>query len=171
MNLPDVSLDTAPCRAHGTALAPARPVQPSALAQPGEPADAPPPAPATPAGVPSVELDGTCLAPGQRALLALRHWAHQWWAAAGKAAKNPRGPYHAQPESLAMHDAYRRSRAWVPPGQDGKLLGPAGDAYHLTFARFGLVTGYGWAWVWARPLRLFLAAATVATVVLTFLFA
>jgi hypothetical protein len=103
-----------------------------------------------------------------RAWLALRHWAVQWRAGVMKAAGKPGGIYHAQPESLAMHDAYRKSRAWVPDGHDGKLIGPAGDIYHRTAASFGLVTGYWWAWTFARPLRLMLTLAAVGGVLLGF---
>jgi len=103
-----------------------------------------------------------------RLWLILRHWATRWWQSAAKAVANPRGPYHAHPESLADHDAYRRSRAWVPPGHDGKFLGPAGAVYHHSAARFGLVTGYGWAWLWARPLRITIAAVVLGGIWLGF---
>lgn len=102
--------------------------------------------------------------PARVAWLTAVHWAAAWWAAACRAVVNPRGPYHAQPESLAAHDAYRRSRSWVPAGQSGRVLGPAGAAYHHTLARFGLATGYAWAWVWARPMRLLITAAVLGTV-------
>jgi hypothetical protein len=103
-----------------------------------------------------------------RCRLILAHWATRWWQAAAKAVANPRGPYHAQPESLAAHDAYRRSRAWVPPGHEGRFLGPAGAGYHLTFATFGMATGYGWAWLWARPLRITIAAVVLGGICLGF---
>jgi hypothetical protein len=99
-----------------------------------------------------------------RAWITARHWGTAWWQSAERAITNPRGPYHAQPESLADHDAYRRSRAWIPPGHEGKILGPAGDAYHRSFAKFGIATGYAWAWVWARPMRLLITAAVLGTV-------
>jgi hypothetical protein len=111
---------------------------------------------------------GTADAAAGALWLALTHWASQCWRGARKTITNPRGPWHSSPESLAAHDAYRRSRAWVPPGQQGRLIGPAGNAYHLTGARFGLVTGYAWAWLWARPLRITIAAAIAGAVFLGF---
>ena len=173
MDLPQVSLNGAPCQGSGHLPVPSRP-QITAPAPPSERAAPPPQPPAdTPAApghedVPAVVLVGGHLAPGERAWLTLRHWAQTWWRQAVKTATNPRGPYHAQPESLAQHDAYRRSRAWIPDGHEGKLLGPAGDAYHHSLAVFGLVTGYAWAWVWARPLRLAIAAALIGGIVLGF---
>jgi hypothetical protein len=98
----------------------------------------------------------------------LCHWAAQWWASTSATITNPRGPWHAQPESLAAHDSYRRARAWVPPGQPGKVIGPAGNAYHLSGARFGLITGYAWAWLWARPIRISVAAVVAGAIVLGF---
>jgi hypothetical protein len=118
--------------------------------------------------VPAAALDGANLAIGERAWLTVAHWAGQSWRGASKTVTNPRGPWHAQPESLAMHDAYRRSRAWVPPGHEGKFIGPAGSAYHLTGARFGLITGYAWAWLWARPLRITIAAVVAGAIALGF---
>jgi hypothetical protein len=104
----------------------------------------------------------------RRAWVMLAHWASGGWHSACRTVTNPRGPYHAQPESLAAHDAYRRSRAWVPPGHEGRVLGPLGGFYHHTFARFGLATGYLWAWLWARPLRLFLAVVVIGGIYLGF---
>jgi hypothetical protein len=126
------------------------------------------PALPVPAALPAVVLAGQMAGPAVRAWLTLCHWAAQWRASTAAAIKNPRGPWHAQPESLAAHDAYRRARAWVPPGQPGKVIGPAGNAYHLSGARFGMVTGYAWAWLWARPLRISIAAAVVGAIVLGF---
>jgi len=127
----------------------------------------PPPAQPAPGNLPVVVL--TERRPMHaRGRLMVQHWAMRGWQSAARTVANPRGPYHAQPESLAGHDAYRRSRAWVPPGHDGKLLGPAGAGYHMTFAKFGMTTGYGWAWLWARPLRITIAAAVVAGIVLGF---
>jgi hypothetical protein len=105
---------------------------------------------------------------GWRSWITVRHWALQWWRSARKAATNPRGPYHAQPESLAAHDAYRRVRAWIPAGHEGKILGPAGDAYHLTFAKFGMATGYWLAWTFARPMRLLITVAVLGGIALGF---
>lgn len=102
------------------------------------------------------------------ARLTVAHWAAAWWQSVLRTAASPRGPYHAQPESLAAHDAYRRSRAWIPPGHEGAILGPAGDAYHHTLARFGLATGYLWAWLWGRPLRLTITAAVIGGIYLGF---
>ncbi len=166
----------ASCLGEAHRHAPPAPRPPTA---PQVPAATPPPA-APPAAavaaatavgeVPAVELDGRELALTEHAAVTARHWARQWWAGAVKAVTKPGGAYHAQPESFAMHDAYRRSRAWVPEGHDGSLIGPAGGAYHLTAAKFGLATGYAWAWIWARPLRLLIAAAILAGVVLGFRF-
>jgi len=191
MDLPQVSLGpkpAAPCRTHRAtvtplrtdartdaridgagdaradgagdgAVAPVLTLAPDALATP--------PAQPAPGNLPVVVL----AAPRPlhaRLWLILRHWATRWWQSAAKAVANPRGPYHAHPESLADHDAYRRSRAWVPPGHEGKILGPAGAAYHHSAARFGLVTGYGWAWLWARPLRITIAAVVLGGIWLGF---
>jgi hypothetical protein len=98
-----------------------------------------------------------------RAWLTARHWGAAWSKAAGRAITNPRGPYHAQPESLAGHAAYRRSRAWVPPGHEGKILGPCGAAYHRA-ATAGMAAGYSLAWVFARPARLLIFCAVLGTV-------
>ena len=107
---------------------------------------------------------GPRLALAVRAWLTIRHWASLWWQSAERALTNPRGPWHAQPESLAGHDAYRRSRAWIPPGQDGKILGPAGGAYHRTLGNAGMTAGYSLAWIFARPMRLAITAAALGIV-------
>jgi hypothetical protein len=104
----------------------------------------------------------------RRVWVMLAHWASGAWHSAWRTVTNPRGPYHARPESLAEHDTYRRSRAWVPSGHEGRFLGPLGGFYHHTFARFGIATGYLWAWLWARPLRLFIAAAVIGGIYLGF---
>ena len=122
--------------------------------------------PASP-GLPGVVL-GPRRPPAARVLGTLAHWADRWWQAALRAVANPRGPYYARPESLAAHDEYRRSRAWVPPGQEGRFLGPLGGAYHHTAGRAGLATGYLWAWIWARPLRLFIAVVITGGIFLGF---
>jgi hypothetical protein len=98
-----------------------------------------------------------------RAWLTARHWGAAWWESAERAITNPRGPYHAQPESLAGHAAYRRSRAWVPPGHEGKILGPCGAAYHRA-ATAGMAAGYLLAWIFARPARLLIFLAVLGTV-------
>jgi len=122
-----------------------------------------------PAGeLPAAMLAGAELAPWQRAWLTVAHWAGQCWRHICALTTNPRGPWHAQPESLADHDAYRKSRAWIPPGQAGKVIGPAGNAYHLTFGNFGEITGYAWAWLWARPLRISIAAVICGAVAIGF---
>jgi hypothetical protein len=97
------------------------------------------------------------------AWITARHWGAAWWQSAERAITNPRGPYHAQPESLAAHAAYRRSRAWVPPGHDGRILGPLGGAYHRA-ATAGMAAGYGLAWIFARPARLLIFLAVLGTV-------
>jgi hypothetical protein len=124
--------------------------------------------PAAVAELPGAALAGADLAAWERAWLTLAHWAGLWWRGAIKTITNPRGPWHAQPESLAGHDAYRRSRAWIPPGRDGKIIGPAGNVYHLTLANFGEITGYAWAWLFGRPLRLTIAAVIAGGIVLGF---
>jgi len=101
-----------------------------------------------------------------RALDTITHWAALWWAAVCRAAANPRGLYHAHPESLAEHDAYRRARGWVPAGHAGRVTGPAGAVYAHTFGRAGLATGYLWAWLWARPMRLLIGLAVVTVIYL-----
>lgn len=106
---------------------------------------------------------GPRLAAVLRAWLTARHWAAMWWEPAERFITNPRGPYHAQPESLADHAAYRRSRAWVPPGHEGKILGPCGAAYHRA-ATAGMAAGYSLAWIFARPARLLIFLAVLGTV-------
>jgi hypothetical protein len=98
-----------------------------------------------------------------RGWLTGRHWGAAWWQSAERAITNPRGPYHAQPESLADHAAYRRSRAWVPPGHEGKIIGPAGAGYHRV-ATAGMAAGYCLAWIFARPARLLIVCAVLGTV-------
>lgn len=99
-----------------------------------------------------------------RAWLTGRHWGAAWWQSAERLITSPRGPWHAQPESLADHDAYRRSRAWVPPGHPGRILGPSGGAYHRTLGNFGMTAGYSLAWIFARPMRLVITAAVLGVV-------
>jgi len=125
--------------------------------------------PGSPGGELPAALLGPRLPAPARARITVAHWAARWWQSVLAAAANPRGPYHAQPESLAAHDEYRRSRAWVPPGHEGRFLGPAGGAYHHTLARFGLASGYWWAWTWARPMRLVLTAAVLGAVLVSWL--
>jgi hypothetical protein len=107
------------------------------------------------------------------------HLAAMCWQTARKTVTNPRGPWHASPESLAVHDAYRKSRAWVPccePCRNaaracthhGKYSGPAGNCYHLTVGRLGVTAGYLLAWLFARPIRLGGAAAFIGIAWLAF---
>jgi hypothetical protein len=177
MELPEVSLAPAPPPCPGPAAGPgtAAPVitiTAAAIAPADAPGDAQPPRTDGPGdGAGDARTDGpgdAGVTAGGGAWVTLAHWAGLWWRAASKTVTNPRGPWHAQPESLAAHDEYRRSRAWVPAGSDGKIIGPAGNAYHLTGARFGLMTGYAWAWLWARPLRITIAAVVAGGVVLAF---
>lgn len=120
-------------------------------------------------GLPPVML-GPRRSAAQRVLDMLSHWARRACQSALQTVTNPRGPYHAQPESLAAHDEYRRSRAWVPDGHEGRFLGPLGGFYHHTLGRAGMASGYLWAWLWARPLRIFLAAVVVGGIYLGFQF-
>lgn len=106
-------------------------------------------------GLPGAELAGDRMTRGERASMAIGFWGRQALKGTVSRITKPGGVYHSQPESLAQHDEYAKSKAWVPDGYDGKWLGPFGMAYHFTFAKFGMATGYAWAWVWARPLRFF----------------
>lgn len=180
MELPYVTLE-APPLCPGTRHAPPRgdgPAYPWTDAEPPRtdartdgPVDGPVDAETDgPRGVLAVIPDVSLPQPGAARLawLTAAHWAARLWQSACSAATNPRGPWDASPESLAAHDAYRRSRAWVPPGHEGKFLGPAGDAYHHTLARFGMAAGYALAWVFARPLRLVITAAVTGGIALGF---
>lgn len=106
--------------------------------------------------------------PAQRTLTFLAHWAGQCWHSIRQAVTNPRGPYHASPGSLADLDDYRRSRAWVPPGHEGRYLGPLGGAWCHTFARAGVATGLAWAWLWSRFTHVFIAGVVLGAILLGF---
>jgi hypothetical protein len=173
MELPEVRLTPEPPPCPGPAgPAPVITITAAALAPADAAGDAlPAPADGAGDGPGDARTDGAADAPvppAAGAWLTLAHWAGLWWRGASRTITNPRGPWHAQPESLAAHDEYRRSRAWVPAGNDGKIIGPAGAAYHLSAARFGLITGYAWAWLWARPLRITIAAVVAGGIVLGF---
>jgi len=78
----------------------------------------------------------------ERASLAARHWATVAADGAGRLWLNPGRIlyvlWHGQPESLAGHRVYVKSRAWVPPDLDGKaasFITGAGIVYHLLIAR------------------------------------
>jgi hypothetical protein len=116
-----------------------------------------------PAGeLPDAGLDGA--ATGS----AFRHWLSLTLDSARAIGTSPSGPWHARPESLAQHAAYAQSRAWVPPGQDGAVLGPAGAAYHVLVATPVMFACYLLAWVAGRPMRLFIAAALCGGIALGF---
>lgn len=94
------------------------------------------------------------------------HWAVIAAAGAARAIRRPGGPWHASPESMAGHDTYRRTRAWIPHDDKGHqigggILGPAGAAYHWTLGSLGMLIGYGIAWTFARPMRLAIAAIII----------
>ncbi len=147
---------------------------PTVLAN-GRPTESQPALPAlagegTPAGLPATGLDGQRVTYAGLIWQAALHWLRQVKASLKKAKDNKRGPYHARPPSLAMQNAYRKSRAWVPEGMDGKFLGPAGDIYHRTLGNFGVATGNAWAAMWSRPLAVAIAGAAVLIVWLAFQF-
>jgi len=65
--------------------------------------------------------------------------------------------WHGKPESMAEHRAYMKSRAWVPPGMDGKpgkAVTGAGLFYHLIIARPLLAAANTLGAAAVRPLRL-----------------
>lgn len=72
--------------------------------------------------------------------------------------------WHGKPESMAEHRAYMKSRAWVPPGMDGKpekaVIG-AGLFYHLIIARPLKAAAKTVDAAADRPLRLLCLAAFV----------
>lgn len=72
--------------------------------------------------------------------------------------------WHGKPESMAEHRAYMKSRAWAPPGMDGKpekaVIG-AGLFYHLLIARPLLAAANTLGAAAVRPLRLLCLAVLV----------
>lgn len=83
--------------------------------------------------------------------------------------------WHGKPESMAEHRAYMKSRAWVPPGMDGKpekaVIG-AGLFYHLFIGRPLLAAANALGAAAVRPLRfLCLVVFAVALLVLLALLA
>lgn len=105
--------------------------------------------------LPEAELEGHTMATSERLWIAARYWGHQARASMKAKAKAPGGIYHAQPESLAQHDERVARHEWVPEGYEGKWLQPLGVAHHQTFGKFGMVTGYVWAWIWDHPLAFY----------------
>ena len=79
--------------------------------------------------------------------------------------------WHGKPESMAEHRAYIKSRAWVPPGMDGKpesaAIG-AGLFYHLIVARPLKAAAKSVDAAADRPLRL-LGLAVFVTVLIVLL--
>lgn len=79
--------------------------------------------------------------------------------------------WHGKPESMAEHRAYMKSRAWVPPGMDGKpgkaVIG-AGLFYHLIIGRPLLAVANTVGGAAVRPLRL-LCLAVLAVVLFVLL--
>lgn len=117
---------------------------------------------------PADDLPETTLTIG--AGVSAAHWAALCWESLGKKVTNPRGPWHSQPESMADHARYVKSRAWVPAASDGKFAGPAGAWYHRTIGRGGLLAGYLLAWTFGRPVRLAGAVVIIGGIWLGFQF-
>lgn len=106
-------------------------------------------------GLPAAELAGEQMALGERLKVALRYWLTEAWATFRARATKPGSLYHTQPESLAQHDERIARHEWVPEGYEGKWLAHLGVAYHQSFGKFGMVTGYAWKWLWDTPLAFF----------------
>jgi hypothetical protein len=111
--------------------------------------------------LPESGLDGGRMSAGERLAVAARYWFVQARESFGKFIKAPGGIYHIQPESLAQHDKRVEQKEWVPEGYEGKLLGPLGVAYHQSFGKFGIVTGYAWKWLWTTPIAFIPTAIAV----------
>lgn len=104
--------------------------------------------------LPDAGLEGERMSLGERLTVAGRYWLTQAGGSFGAFIKKPGGVYHIQPESLAQHDERVARKPWVPEGYEGKLLGPLGTAYQHSFGKFGMSTGYAWAWLWKTPIAL-----------------
>jgi hypothetical protein len=102
--------------------------------------------------LPEAVVDGDRMSAGERLLVAFRFWLTQAGKTFSDFLKSPGGIYHIQPESLAQHDERVSRKTWVPEGYEGKLLGPLGVAYQQSFGKFGIATGYAWAWLWKTPI-------------------
>jgi len=63
------------------------------------------------------------------------------------------GLLSSPPPSVADQNAYAKSRAWVPPGQDGGLAEGMGVIYHALVGRPGVAVGNAFSATHARPLR------------------
>jgi hypothetical protein len=77
------------------------------------------------------------LTPAERTRLAVTHWAGTAANGAGQLWLHPGrlgyALYHGKPNSMAERRAYVKSRAWVPPGLDGKaakVIAAEGIAFH-----------------------------------------
>jgi hypothetical protein len=111
--------------------------------------------------LPDSDLQGERMTAGERLMVAARYWAVEAWSGIRAKVTSPGTVYHAQPESLAQHDERIKRHEWVPEGYEGKWLEPLGVAYHQTFGKFGMVTGYAWKWIWDTPLAFFPALTLV----------
>lgn len=102
--------------------------------------------------LPDGGLEGERMSTGERLLFAVRYWLVQARGSVMAFLKSPGGVYHIQPESLTQHDERVARKAWVPEGYEGELLAPLGVAYQHSFGKFGIATGYVWAWLWKTPI-------------------
>lgn len=164
-SLPDVSLGGAPApppAASGVGEMPSDLVAGQVTAAEPVPEPALEVTQGTEAQVTSLALPNSDLAGGQvtrreRVQAMLRHWLHQ--SAAGAPSG---GVWDARPESLAQYRTYVRSRAWLPNEYNGRVLLWVTVGYYNTIGTAGVSVGYAIAWLFARMLRINVAAAVAA---------
>ena len=97
------------------------------------------------------------------AVLAARHHAR---AQSRREGGLVNGLMNGKPPSFREQSEYAASRAWVPPGHEGGLAERAGVLYHAVIGKPGVALGNTISAVFARPLRLAIAAFLLGTFML-----
>ena len=119
--------------------------------------------------LPDTDLGGARMAGLERAWVLVCCWVRQGQEAVREMLDRPGGLAGVQPESLAQWRAYVRSKAWLPEGYEDGWLVRIPVAFYNTLGWFGVVTGYGWAWLFKRMFRFNVAVVVVVVVVVLWL--
>ena len=119
----------------------------------------------------------------ERARLAVAGWAATAASAVRQLWLHPdrvlHSLWHPEPETMAEHRAYIRSRAWVPPGLDGRpaaVIAWAGIVYHILIGhplkasmKAAVKAAQNIDRAAERPLRIFMFAVFISALVLILL--
>jgi hypothetical protein len=71
----------------------------------------------------------------------------------------------AKPPSVNEQREYLRIRGWLPPGHEGGIADKGGTFYQRFIGIPGVTAGNAWSAVFARPFRLSVALAVLASVI------